>query len=153
MIRLFYLFLSHYTSLSQLQKLYFKRYYIYFEIFILKVLFLQKGPRTLELKQQDGLLHKSSDFGLYSRFSIGLDYFLGWTLNWARLAVVPLGCFSRLFISAAPLGCSSWLHLSATPVGWYSSQVGGCTCKSLRCQSQKQCDGFSDKITLTFFLC
>ena len=60
----------------------------------------KKGPRTLEPKWQDGLLCKSSDFGLDSRFPIGLNYFLGWTLSWARLSAAPLGCSSRLFLSA-----------------------------------------------------
>ena len=86
--------------------------------------------------------------GLDSRFPLGLNYFsgwtlgflLGWTTSWAGLSVTFLGWHSRLLLSTAPFG-------------WYSSQVGGCTCKSLRCQSQKQFNGFSDKITLTFFLC
>jgi len=81
-------------------------------------MFLQKGPRTLELKQ-DGLLHKSSDFGLYSRVSIGLDYFLGWIASWVGLST---GLGSRLFLSAASLGYSSRLFFSVAPLG-YSSRL------------------------------
>ena len=70
-------------------------------------MFLQKGPRTLEPKWQDDQNGISCWaellLGLDSRFPLGLNYFLGWTL----------GYFSRLALSVAPLGCSSRLLLSA----------------------------------------
>ena len=80
-------------------------------------LFLQKGTKNTRTKTRWPFTQifwfRAILSGFYwAGLLLGLDYFLGWTLNWARLAVVPLGCFSRLFISAVLLGCSTRLLLS-----------------------------------------
>ena len=75
----------------------------------------------------------------FSQFLFGLA-FLGFSLDWA-LSSIPGTGYSRLQLGLDALGFNSgWMLSASSPAGcslsFSSTQMGGCTCKALRCQSQ-----------------
>jgi len=90
----------------------------------------------------------------FPRYSLGsLGFFLDWTLlvsPWAGLSSIPeVGC-SQLQLGLGALSASSRVGCS---LSFSFTQMAGCTCKALRCQSQKWFYVHQTEITLTYLLC
>jgi len=95
-----------------------------FLIYQVQRLFLQKGSRTLKQVDNIDFSNWSFGFGLLATLLVGLST----TPSWAFQLLFRLGF--RLL----------------------SSRMGVCTCKALRCQSQKQFYIYQIKFTLPYLL-